>query len=271
LVNIITMAQFVRILVKSQMEIRKLSAARGWTWVKQGYQLIMINPLMSITFALIGSLVFFAAFSIPPFGPLLAMLMMPTALVGYMRVCRALEEEEKVSFSQLVAGFQKHTARLLTLGGLLLLGMFISALVVLSLGGEELRTLIEKFQPVNDPQMVVKAIQGAGSNVAFSFAVGSVLMSVLVLVFQYAPMLVFFNEVPPITALRASLYGFIFNFIPYAVFSCIMLVVALVLGILPFGIGLIAFLPLSLTSLYVSYRNIFPFAHELAAIETVSQ
>jgi uncharacterized membrane protein len=51
----------------------------------------------------------------------------------------------------------------------------------------------------------------------------------------------------------------------------IMQVVALVLSILPFNMGLIVLLPLGLTSLYVSYRNIFPFAHELAASSPVSQ
>jgi hypothetical protein len=38
---------------------------------------------------------------------------------------------------------------------------------------------------------------------------------------------------------------------------------------LPYNIGLIVLLPLGLTSLYVSYRNIFPFAHELAATDPV--
>jgi uncharacterized membrane protein len=50
-----------------------------------------------------------------------------------------------------------------------------------------------------------------------------------------------------------------------------MQVVALVLSMLPFNIGLILLLPLGLTSLYVSYRNIFPFAHELAASDPVSK
>ena len=247
------------------MEIRKLNAARGWTWVKQGYQLIMRNPLLSVTFALIGSLIMIAVLSIPPIGPLLAALMMPTMMVGYMRVCRALEEEEKVLFLHLFAGFRKHSARLLALGGFLLLGMYISSMVILSLGGSELRSMIENLQSANDPQLMMKTIQAAGSNIAFAFMAGSVLMSVLMLVFQYAPMLVYFNEVPPIAALRASLYGFLGNLVPYTVYGSIMLAVALVLGALPFGIGLIAFLPLCLTSLYVSYRNIFPFAHELAA------
>jgi len=106
--------------------------------------------------------------------------------------------------------------------------------------------------------------------VAFSLLVGFALMCVLMLAFQYAPMLVFFNDVPPFAAMRASLSGSLRNIIPYTVYSLIMQVIALGLSLLPFNLGLIVLLPLGLTSLYVSYRNIFPFAHELAATEPVT-
>jgi uncharacterized membrane protein len=82
-------------------------------------------------------------------------------------------------------------------------------------------------------------------------------------------MLVFFDNLPPLDALRASLTGSLRNLVPYVVYNLILQVVALVLGLLPYNVGLIVLLPLGLTSLYVSYRNIFPFAHELAATEPV--
>ena len=89
------------------------------------------------------------------------------------------------------------------------------------------------------------------------------------LALQYAPMLVFFNEMKPVAAMRASLAGSLRNIIPYTVYNVILQVIAVLLGMLPYNIGLIMLLPLGLTSLYVSYRNIFPFAHEFAAMEPV--
>jgi len=83
-------------------------------------------------------------------------------------------------------------------------------------------------------------------------------------------MLVFFNDMQPFAALRASLSGSWRNIIPYTVYSLIMQVVAVALSILPFNIGLIVLLPLGITSLYVSYRNIFPFADEIAASQHVA-
>ncbi len=247
------------------MEIQKLNAARGWTWVKHGYQLIMRNPLMSITFALISALIMFAALKVPLFGPLLLLLLMPVIMAGYMRVCRALEEEEDVELAHLFEGFQKHTARLTALGGFLMVGLLISSMVMVLIGGEALRSVLEGANAASNPEVLIEAMSTAGPGVMLSLLTGFALMCVLMLAFQYAPMLVFFNDVMPFAALRASLAGSLRNIIPYTVYNLIMQVVALVLGMLPFNIGLIVLLPLALTSLYVSYRNIFPFAHELAA------
>jgi uncharacterized membrane protein len=226
---------------------------------------------MSITFALIGALVMFAALKTPVLGPLLAVLLMPVVMAGYMRVCRALEEDEEVELPHMLEGFQKHTGRLIALGGFSMLGLLGASAAMVFIGGDALATLLDSFKAANDPQMLVDAMWTAGSGVTFSLLVGFSLVFVLMLALQYAPMLIFFNDVAPIAAMRASLSGSLRNFIPYTVYSFIMQLVALVLSMLPFNIGLIVLLPLGLTSLYVSYRNIFPFAHEIAAIEPVSQ
>jgi uncharacterized membrane protein len=251
------------------MEIKKLNAARGWIWVKQGYQLIMLNPLMAISLALISALAMFTALRMPAIGPLLAVLLIPILLAGYMRVCRALEEEETVELAHLFEGFRKHTSRLAALGGFLMMGMLVSSMVMVAVGGEALRTLLENVNTANDPQLLVEAMMTAGSGVTFSLVLGFFLVCVLMLAFQYAPMLVFFNDLQPLAALRTSLAGSLRNLIPYIVYNLILQFIALVLAILPYSIGLIIILPLGLTSLYVSYRNIFPFAHELAATEPV--
>ena len=252
------------------MEIKKLNAARGWTWVKQGYQLIMRSPLMAVSFALIGALALFVALKVPPIGPLLAVLLIPVLMAGYMRVCRALEEEEEVELTHLFEGFRKHASRLFALGGFAVLGLFIASAAMVFIGGNELTTLLDTVKSANDPQVLAEAMWTAGSGVAFSLLVGFVLVCVLMLALQYAPMLVFFNDATPVAALRASLSGSLRNIIPYTVYNIILQVIALVLSMLPFNIGLIILLPLGLTSLYVSYRNIFPFAHELAAMEPVT-
>jgi hypothetical protein len=252
------------------MEIRKLNATRGLIWVKHGYQLIMLNPLMAVTFALIGALAMFTLLRLPILGPLLSILAMPLVVAGYMRVCRALEEEETVELNHIFAGFRKRTAQLVSVGSFLLLGLLFSSMLMVFLGGEPLRAVFDNITPDTDPHVLLQTMMSAGSGVTFSLLVGFTLMCILMLAFQYAPMLVYFNELPPLIAMRASLSGSVRNLVPYTIYNIVMQIIALLLSVLPFNMGLILLLALGLSSLYVSYRNIFPFAHELAATEPVT-
>jgi uncharacterized membrane protein len=244
------------------MEIRKLNAARGWTWIKQGFQLLMRNPLLSISSAILCVLSVFVALMVPFVGALLAVALMPIMLAGYMNICRALEENQKVAPAMLLAGFKKHASSLVALGAFLMLGMLFASTVMVTVGGESFAALMEQMHSAEDSQMLMQAIAGGDSRVSLAVLTGLTLMLVLVVAWQYAPILVFFSGISPWLALRASFVGTLRNIVPYTVYSLIMQVLTMLLGILPFGIGMLLLLPLGLTSLYVSYRNIFPWLDE---------
>ena len=249
------------------MEIRKLNALRGWIWVTHGIMLIMRSPLLSMVTATIAAVAILLILMIPMIGPLLAVLLMPVLIAGYTRICRALEEDEEVELPHRFEGFQKNTPRLIALGGLLLLGLLIASIITITVGGDALAKLMDSFKAANDPEMLVDAMWSAGSNVTFSLAVGFTLTFTLMMSFQFAPMLVFFSDITPLSAMRASLTGSIRNFLPYTIYSIIMQFIALILSFLPFNLGLVILLPLGFSSLYVAYRNIYPFAHEIAALQ----
>lgn len=252
------------------MEIKKLNAARGWIWIKQGYQLIMLSPILAITTALMGALAIFLAMMIPFIGPLIAILLMPIMLAGYMRICRSLEENEEIELTDLLAGFKKHTPALVSLGAFLMMGMLLASAVMVFVGGDQLSTLMEEVRVTDNPQVLINAIMTAGGGVALAILLGFSLVLILIVAWQYAPMLVFFSGVPPFMALRDGFVGTLRNIVPYTVYSLIMQLLALMLGVLPFGIGMILLLPLGLTSLYVSYRNIFPWLDVKIVISPVS-
>jgi uncharacterized membrane protein len=176
-----------------------------------------------------------------------------------------LEENEKVELHHLFAGFQNHAPRLIALGGFLLLGLLFVSIITITIGGEKLATLMDSFKAANDPDMLVQAMWSAGSNVTLSLAAGFTLTFTLMMAFQYAPMLIFFSGMAPFAAMRASLSGSIRNLIPYTVYSMIMQLIALMLSFIPLNLGLVILLPLGFSSLYVGYRNIFPFPDEVAA------
>jgi len=246
------------------MEIRKLEAARGWTWIKQGFQLLMRNPLLSVSSAILSVLAVFVALMVPVIGPLVAVAVMPIMLAGFMNICRALEEDQKVEPGMLLAGFKKHASSLVALGAFLMLGMLFASTVMVTVGGESFAALMEKMHTAEDSQLLMQAIASGDSRVSLAVLTGLTLMLALVVAWQYAPILVFFSGISPWLALRASFAGTLRNIIPYTIYSLIMQVITMVLGILPFGLGMLLLLPLGLTSLYVSYRNIFPWLDEAA-------
>jgi len=244
------------------MEIRKLNAARGWLWISHSIQLLQRNPMFGIGGALGSMLVVLIALTLPLFGPLIAVALLPVMLAGYMRLCRALEQNESADLSLLLAGFKQHTRNLVALGAFLMLGMFFISALMVFVGGDSFSALMEQVHGAQDVQVLMDALAGADSQVSLAILLGFSLMLVLIAAWQYAPILVFFSGFPPWLALQASFLGTLRNILPYTVYSLIMQVLAMLLGILPFGLGMLVLLPLGLASLYVSYRNIFPWLDE---------
>src|ERR1017187_8899990 len=167
----------------NNMEIRKFNAVRGWIWVTHGIMLIMRSPLLSIVTASIAAFAILLILMIPMIGPILAILLLPVLIAGYTRICRALEEDEKVELPHLFAGFQKHAPRLVSLGGFLLFGLLLASIITISMGGDALATLMEGFKTTSDPDLLVKAMWSAGSSVSFSLAVGIALTFTLMMAF----------------------------------------------------------------------------------------
>lgn len=238
-------------------KIQKVPASHGWLWLKHGYQLIMRSPLHAFSLAMVFALGIFLAMLIPAAGLFLAILIMPVMMAGYMRVCRSLEYSEKVEPRQIFAGFESMTKQLASLGGMLLLGMLIISMVTAMLGGPELNAILENYQTRQDPAALVEALTAPGSAVQLSLLVGLALLFTLMLAMQFAPMLVFFDRLTPLQALRTSLQASIRNIVPFAVYTLLMQLVAFALSVIPLGLGWIILLPAGLTSIYVAYRDIF--------------
>jgi uncharacterized membrane protein len=239
------------------MNIERVPASHGWLWIKLGYRLITRSPLLAIVLAAIAAAGIFLAMKLPAVGPMLAIILLPVLLVGYMRACEAMEHSDEVELVHLFAGFQKRTAALIALGGLLLIGLVICSLVSSMIGGEMFANLLNDFQSSDDTSAMISAIQAGGPDVALSLLVGFLLILLLMLAFQYAPMLVFFNGLAPFAALKASFFGSVRNLIPLTVYSLIMQIVGMLASVIPYDLGLIVLIPLGLTSMYTSFRDIY--------------
>ena len=78
----------------------------------------------------------------------------------------------------------------------------------------------------------------------------------LLAAYWFAPVLVMMHDVKPVEAMKASFFACFRNFLPFLVYSLVMMV-ALIVAMIPFGLGLLVWVPLAITSTYVAYRHIF--------------
>jgi uncharacterized membrane protein len=146
------------------------------------------------------------------------------------------------------------------------MGLVFCSLIISMIGGEALAKMLNEIQNADDPTMLMNALQDAGSGVTLSLMVGFSLVILMMLAVQFAPMLVFFNGLTPLAALKASFHGSVRNLIPFALYSVILQVIGLIASIIPFELGLIVLIPLGLTSMYTSYRDIYSTKNEPIAV-----
>lgn len=235
------------------MEPQRLAANRGWQWIKQGFALFMKAPLLWIVLLMICFVSVAALSAVPVVGEPLASLLMPVVLAGLMVGCRALDKGDELELAHLFSGFQHRTTQLITLGGVSLVGQYLIFGVMIMVGGATLVGILMSGQPVEDPEIIRQAVAGAG----LSVLLGITLFSLLLMAMQFAPMLVFFNNIAPVEALKLSLRAFVNNIGAMMVYGTTFMFLA-ILASLPMMLGWLLLLPLMFTSIYACYCDIFP-------------
>ena len=246
------------------MEAKKLTAGFGWLWIKQGIYLFKKSPVLWVVLSIITIAGLIGIASIPVVGDPLATLLFPVIFSGLLWGCHALEHDEELELAHLFAGFRHNTQRLVTLGGLNLVGQLLIFGVMMLTGGAALVGILMNGSPTEDPAVITQAAMGAG----FAILLGITLFSVLLMATQFAPMLVTFDKLSPLEALKTSLRSCWRNLIPLSVYGAMMLLFAIAAS-LPMMLGWFILLPIMVTSIYAAYRGIFPRAEAPAnATET---
>ncbi len=235
------------------MQARQVNIANGWLWIRQGFWLFKKSPVLWVVLTAIGLIAIFGLAMIPIVGDLLATLLFPVLMAGYMLGCRALEHNEELELAHLFAGFQQNTQQLVTLGGLNLICQFLILGIMMVTGGSALVAILMSGNQVDDPAVLMQAVTGAG----VALLLGVTLFFVLLMAMQFAPMLVVFDKVTPVSAMKISLRAFLRNALPMTVYGLMLLPFAIVAS-LPLMLGWLILMPVLITSTYAAYRDLFP-------------
>ena len=243
------------------MNIRAVEASHGWRWIAQGVLIFRRNPplwVLLIAILFIGSRVLFA---IPLIG-VIAVLIAPNFLAGLSHGAQALEQGKPLRLGYLASGFLKHAAQLITIGGVSLVGQFLTLMAMVLIGGEAISVISKTVAAGAATPETIEAMRAAAPRMMMALIVGLGISLPLMMAVWFAPLLVFFDDVKPLPALVLSLWACLKNVLPLLIYCMAVLVPLVVLTPLSLAVrqpdlGLWLLAPILVPSIYVSYKDLF--------------
>ena len=184
----------------------------------------MANPWLWSAVSLLLIIASIALASVSLIGPMVFCLLTPLLCSGALRACQKASNSERLEVSDFFSGFQTNT------NGLVILGVIIMACQA-------------GFVVLFEGSLVARLLS-------------LLLLFPLVMAIWFAPALVFFNNMPPVEALKASFNACLKNTLPVLVYGLVVMVL-LFFAALPVGLGFLVLIPVLSGSVYVSYRDIF--------------
>lgn len=240
---------------------KREEAGDGWTWIAQGWPLFAKAPLMWIISMVIVFVVMIALSLVPMIGSLAFQVLQAVIAGGFVVACRSLEKGDDFDLEHLFAGFKKRFLPLAIVGLLLLVG-WVAIILVFSVfvGFSVLGAFL-----TGDPEAMMASMAASVGVIMIGTLVAVGLSVPLMAAYWFAPALVMMHDMKPVEAMKASFFACFRNFVPFIVYGLVMFV-ALIVAVIPFGLGMLVWVPLAITSTYVAYRRIF--TEEEAAEET---
>lgn len=235
-------------------------------WIAQGYALFRKSPALWLGLLALLFLAGNLFMRVPVLG-IVFVLLMPLFLVGFMEGCSALERGRPLELSHLAAGFRRNAAPLVTIGGLTLMGNLLVTMLVIAMGGDPLQAMFRAVSEGRTPSPELQA--EAGDAIHRALFVGIAASVPLLMALWFAPLLVHFDGLGPIAAMRASLLACLKNAGPLLVYGgaimigmMVILFVLLIargagLALAPYDLVLWLLTPIVLPSVYVSYKDVF--------------
>jgi len=234
------------------VDSRTVEAGHGLAWWSEAWALftkaaglwIVLGLLLFVVLAVIGL--------VPLLGALASTLLVPAFMGSWMLAARKVEGGGTLEVGDLFTAFKGEQLKpLLVLGGLLLAALLVMGVAAGALGMGAVMGMV--LGGTNDSVGAVLAAMGAGMMALLVVLVLGVLAAMAT---WFAPALVVFRGVAPVDALRASFTASLKNTVPFLLYGVIYIVASIVASI-PLGLGWIVLVPVTLHTVYTSYKDVF--------------
>ncbi|VXB48683.1 BPSS1780 family membrane protein [Massilia sp. 9I] len=103
--------------------MNSIPAITGWHWLKQGAGLFRKQPAALTTLLFANILISIGISAVPLLGPMVAVVLIPSFSMAFMKACLMIENGERVTPGVLLTGFRKPVLADLCKVGLIYLGV----------------------------------------------------------------------------------------------------------------------------------------------------
>jgi hypothetical protein len=237
------------------LTISRPPAAAGMVWIKEGWRLFMLAPIPWTGMTALVFLVLMAVGMVPVVGVLAVHVLSPFIVAGYLAASRGGSAGEPVSFIYLGAGWHQGRHNLLLIGVAYMLATLLIFHLVKLLTGGDMESLL--IQAQNPAALTPEQAEHILATALPAMGLGSLLFAPLLMATWFAPGLVLFEGFPAGRSMWWSLWACWVNWRPILLYSLILALAGMVALLIPFGLGLLVFLPWTLTSTYAAYQDIF--------------
>lgn len=233
-------------------EPRTVNPDRGVAWWTEAWALFTKAAGMWIVLGIVLFLVLMVLSVIPVLGMLAATLLVPVFMAGWVLAARKVQGGGTLELGDLFTAFRgDKLVPLIVVGALLMAATLVLGLVMGMLGIGAVFGMVAGG-----------AAQSAGGMLAafsagmLALLVGLVVGVLLAMALWFAPSLVVFRGVAPVDAMRISFAASLKNMVPMLVYGLIYIAASIVASI-PFGLGWIVLVPVTLLSVHTAYEDVF--------------
>ncbi|MBL8499601.1 MAG: hypothetical protein LZF64_05575 [Nitrosomonas sp.] len=233
------------------MEIHQVHAKQGLQWILSGFYMFRRAPLAWVFVCFTLMLIAISMSLIPLLGKFIFTLVSPVFLAGIMLGCKDMEQGKSLDMTHLFVAFRTNAVPLITIGGIYLIGQILIIGLVMLIGGSQMTDMMLYGKRVDESELM-----GVMSSFLTSSLIALTLSIPLMMASWFSPLLVVFDNVPPIIAMQKSFFACLRNFIPFQLYG-VTLIVLTIISVMPYGAGLVILIPTIFASIYVSYKDIF--------------
>lgn len=230
------------------IRVRDVRASRGTAWIAEGWRLFRGAPTVWMGLSAGWMIITLGMVLVPVVGGVAANLLQPVFFASFALAAHKQRSGEEIEVAELFSGFRLPLRPLINVGAILLMAeiaiFFLMSLLGLpGMGGANEAVTVGEY---------VQQLQGK----EWILLVGLVLTALVKGALWFAPALLAFHALSTTHALRWSVFAALSNVGAMVAYG-IVLTVAFLVAVIPWGLGLILVVPVMLASTYTGYSDVF--------------